>query len=202
MKDKTSYTLDYYNHQAEEFVNSTVDVDFSNIQNQFIKMLPKGSTILDLGCGSGRDSKAFKNAGYKVIAVDGSEELCKIASKHIGQEVICSTFQDLELSEEIDGIWACASLLHLEKEEIIYTINKLSKNLKQEGIFYASFKYGDFTGERNGRFFTDMTEESFSIMMNDIKDLKVIKQMTSDDVREDKTIKWLNVFLKKENVLL
>jgi SAM-dependent methyltransferase len=202
MKDKTSYTLDYYNQQAEEFVNSTVDVDFSDIQNQFIKMLPKGSTILDLGCGSGRDSKAFKNAGYKVIAVDGSEELCKIASKHIGQEVICSTFQDLELSEEIDGIWACASLLHLEKEEIIYIINKLSKNLKPGGILYASFKYGDFTGERNGRFFTDMTEESFSIMMNDIKDLKVIKQMTSDDVREDKTIKWLNVFLKKENVLL
>lgn len=202
MKDKTSYTLDYYNQQAEEFVNSTVDVDFSDIQNQFIKMLPKGSTILDLGCGSGRDSKAFKNAGYKVIAVDGSEELCKIASKHIGQEVICSTFQDLELSEEIDGIWACASLLHLEKEEIVYTINKLSKNLKPGGIFYASFKYGDFTGERNGRFFTDMTEESFSIMMNDIKDLKVIKQMTSDDVREDKTIKWLNVFLKKEIVLL
>ena len=197
MKDKTSYTLDYYNQQAEEFVNSTVDVDFSNIQNQFIEMLPKGSTILDLGCGSGRDSKAFKNAGYKVIALDGSEELCKIASKHIGQEVICSTFQDLELSEEIDGIWACASLLHLEKEEIIYTINKLSKNLKQDGILYASFKYGDFTGERNGRFFTDMTEESFSIMMNDIKDLKVIKQMTSDDVREDKTIKWLNVFMMK-----
>lgn len=90
--DKTEYTLDYYNQQAETFVKGTVDVEFSLLQNQFIEMLPEGCTILDLGCGSGRDSKAYIEAGFKVIAVDGSEALCKIASEYIGQEVICCKF--------------------------------------------------------------------------------------------------------------
>lgn len=195
--DKTEYTLNYYNEQAEKFVQGTVDVEFSHLQNQFIEMLPEGGTILDLGCGSGRDSKAYKTAGFKVIAVDGSEALCKIASEYIGQEVICCKFQDLEIKEELNGVWACATLLHLEKDDVIKTMQKLSASLVPGGIFYASFKYGDFSGNRNGRYFTDMTEDSFAEILKQVESLSIVKQMITEDARPDRSEKWLNVFLKK-----
>lgn len=197
--DKTEYTLDYYNQQAEQFVQSTVDVEFSHLQNQFIEMLPAGGTILDLGCGSGRDSKAYKQAGFKVIAVDGSEALCKIASEYIGQDVVCCKFQDLDIQEPLDGVWACATLLHLDKDDVIVTMQKLTECLVPGGIFYASFKYGEFSGERNGRFFTDMTEDTFKAVLSKVQGLTIVKQMITEDARPDKSEKWLNVFLKKMN---
>lgn len=196
--DKTEYTLEYYNQQAEQFVQGTVDVEFSNLQNLFIEMLPAGGTILDLECGSGRDSKAYKQAGFKVIAVDGSEALCKIASEYIGQEVLCCRFQDLDIQESLEGVWACATLLHLEKDDVISTMQKLTKSLVSGGIFYASFKYGKFSGERNGRFFTDMTEDTFAEILSEIEGLTIVKQMITEDARLDRSEKWLNVFLKKE----
>ena len=195
--DKTEYTLNYYNEQAEKFVQGTVDVEFSHLQNQVIEMLPAGGTILDLGCGSGRDSKAYKNAGFKVIAVDGSEALCKIAGEYIGQEVICCKFQDLEVKEKLDGVWACATLLHLEKEDVVKTMQKLTDCLVPGGIFYASFKHGDFSGDRNGRFFTDMTEDSFAELLKQVEGLEIVKQMITEDARPDRSERWLNVFLKK-----
>lgn len=196
--DKTEYTLDYYNRHAEKFVQGTVDVEFSHLQNLFMEMLPAGGTILDLGCGSGRDSKAYKDAGFKVIAVDGSEALCKIAGEYIGQDVLCCKFQDIDIQEPLNGVWACASLLHLEKEDIISTMQKLTKSLIPGGIFYASFKYGNFSGERNGRFFTDMTEEMFAEVLLQVEGLTIVKQMITEDARPDRREKWLNVFLEKK----
>lgn len=196
--DNTEYTLSYYNQQAEAFVQGTVDVEFSDLQNQFMEMLPAGGTILDLGCGSGRDSKAYKNAGFKVIAVDGSEALCKIAGEYIGQPVLCCKFQDLEIKEQLDGVWACATLLHLDRDDVVLTMQRLTKSLKQGGIFYASFKYGDFSGERNGRFFTDMTEDTFGEVLSKVGGLSIVKQMITEDARPDRNEKWLNIFLKKE----
>ncbi len=196
--DNTEFTLNYYNQQAEAFVQGTVDVEFSDLQNQFMEMLPAGGTILDLGCGSGRDSKAYKSAGFRVIAVDGSEALCKIAGEYIGQPVLCCRFQNLEIKEQLDGVWACATLLHLDKDDVVLTMQRLTKSLKQGGIFYVSFKYGNFSGERNGRFFTDMTEDTFREVLSKVDGLSIVKQMITEDARPDRNEKWLNVFLKKE----
>lgn len=106
----------------------------------------------------------------------------------------------MEIEEKLNGIWACATLLHLEKADVISIMQKLTKSLVPGGIFYASFKYGDFSGERNGRFFTDMTEESFADVLNEVDGLSIVKQMITEDARPDRTEKWLNVFLKKEEI--
>ena len=106
MKKTEKLTLDYYNEKARAFCDDTQDVEFSTFQRAFTSHLPAGGRILDFGCGSGRDSKAFLNAGYQVTALDGSEELCRIASEFIGQPVLCSTFQDYVPDEVFDGIWA------------------------------------------------------------------------------------------------
>lgn len=195
----TDKTLQYYNEQASSFVQETVDVKFSALQNEFVSRIGAGGRILDLGCGSGRDSKSFLDLGFDVVSVDGSDEMAKIASEYIGQEVICSTFQNYEPEGTFDGIWACASLLHLAKEEIVSVMKKLTAALNEGGSLYVSFKYGDFSGERNGRFFTDLNEESFGELIANIPELKNQKQYITDDVRPGRAAeKWLNVFLLKK----
>lgn len=198
MNNNTELTLDYYNKQAENFSAGTQKINFSVIQDEFCSFIPKNGHILDLGCGAGRDSKAFLNAGYKVTAIDGSDELCKVASEFIGQNVICSTFQEYIPTDTFDGVWACATLLHLSYDDIVDVMNKLSDKLNHGGCFYASFKYGDFSGVRNGRFFQNMTEEEFSKLLEKMPNYKIISSKVTSDVRPGREEeKWLNIFLKR-----
>lgn len=192
-------TLIYYENHAKEFAEMTVNLNFSKIQNEFLKRLKKGDLILDFGCGSGRDSRYFLEQGFQVEAVDGSMELCKLASKHTGIEVKHRYFQELKEEKKYDGIWACSSILHLSKEELKTVAEKMKKALKKQGIIYTSFKYGIFEGERNSRYFTDMTEESFEEFMKGIKGLKLEKQWITSDIRPERDAeRWLNVILRKE----
>lgn len=194
----TNKTLQYYNHHAKEFVLDTAAVEFEEKQNMMLKYLKPGAHILDLGCGSGRDSKAFIQKGYKVTAMDGSSELCKIASNYIGQKVICQEFKDLHESNEFDAVWACASILHIPSVDLLNIIGKIANALKIGGYFYASFKYGDFEGERNGRYFTDLTEKRLRKLIEPFQELDIIETVITNDVRigrEDE--KWLNIIIKK-----
>lgn len=194
-----SRTVTYYNTYSKKFAKETINIDFSIIQNKFLNKLCVSATILDFGCGSGRDTKYFLSQGYQVEAIDGSEELCKLASEYTGILVKRMLFQELDAEEQYDGIWACSSILHLPLEELKPVLEKMAKALKPEGIIYTSFKYGDFAGERNGRYFTDMTETSFAALMQDITALKTEEQWITSDVRPERgEEKWLNVFLRKK----
>lgn len=192
-------TLGYYNNHANEFYKSTVNVEFTTMQERFLTKLEKGSYILDFGCGSGRDTKYFLEQGYKVDAIDGSEELCKLAGEYTGMKVKHMYFQELSELEVYDGIWACSSILHLPVEELSEVMKKMVTALKKQGIIYTSFKYGIFSGERNGRYFTDMTEETFAELLKGIENLEIEEQWTTSDVRPGRgEEKWLNLILRKK----
>ena len=170
----------------------------------YIKILnniPKGGTILDLGCGSGRDSKAFIDKGYKITAVDGSKELAQSASNLIGQEVLVSKFEDLSLIDKFHGIWACASLLHVNKKDILDVIKNVSSNLNDNGIFYMSFKYGeDEYIDEKGRYFNCYTEETFNELINKVEGLKIMKVYKTIDIVPGRgDITWLNAICVKES---
>ena len=145
--------------------------------------LKKGSYILDFGCGSGRDTKYFLNQGYQVTATDGSVELCKLASEYTGIAVKHMMFQELDEEEVYDGIWACSSILHLPFTELKEVFHRIRTALKKDGILYTSFKYGDYEGERNGRYFTDMTEDKLSDFLKGIVGLELEEQWVTSDVR-------------------
>lgn len=191
-------TLNYYNQCAEAYNETTLNIEFDSKREMLLKYLQPNAHILDLGCGSGRDSKGFLQKGYKVTAVDGSKELCKIASKNIGQDVICQLFNELDAVNEFDGVWACASLLHLPTNELKQTLKRVEKALKKDGYFYASFKYGDFEGERDGRYFNDFTEVSFSTLLKEFPNLELQEvEVTTDVIPGRKNVSWLNVIMKK-----
>lgn len=194
-----SPTLTYYNQNAQTFAATTVAVDFAATQARFMAFLPYGGSILDFGCGSGRDTKYFLGQGFQVTAIDGSVELCKLASQYTGIPVKHMLFQELDEVEQYDGIWACSSILHLPPEELPPVLKKMAVALKPYGIIYTSFKYGDFAGERNGRYFTDMTETGFAELMHGIATLEIEEQWITSDVRPGRgEEKWLNVILRKK----
>lgn len=191
-------TLEYYNKNAKEFVKDTAYIDFSKHQKRFLDKLCVGDLILDFGCGSGRDTKYFLSKGLNVEAIDGSKEMCKLASEYTGIKVKQMRFQDLAEVNRYNGIWACASILHLCEEELLSVINKMIIALKDNGIIYISFKNSEFEGIRNGRYFNDFTVEKFNKFMKDISNVYIEDTWITGDLRHGKeNEKWLNLMLRK-----
>ena len=191
-------TIKYYNEHTDEYVNSTVNVDFNETQNTFLNLIPKGGRILDFGCGSGRDTKCFLEQGFLVDACDGSEELCKYASDYTGIKVKNMLFSDLDEVSIYDGIWACASILHLAKDELKDVFVKMIRALKNGGVIYASFKYGDFEGVKNGRYFTYLDDASLQDLIVSFDNLEVERSWVTTDVRPHREEeKWLNILMRK-----
>ena len=176
-------TLQYYNQHAKAYVDSTRDVEFSQTQERFLQYLEPGARILDFGCGSGRDTKYFRNRGFQVEAVDGSAEFVRIASEYTGINVRRMLFQDLDEVECYDGIWACSSILHLPCAELEVVLGKMARALRRRGIVYTSFKYGTEEGERSGRYFTKMTEEKMAGLLERISVYDVEEMWVTFDVR-------------------
>ena len=190
--------IDYYNNNALNFIEGTVNVDTGPLRERFLKYIPDGGNVLDLGCGSGRDSKCFKEAGYQVSAIDASQELCIKASEYSGIDVRCMRFEELDDDGKYDGVFACASLLHVPEKDLPDVLAKINRALKPQGILYASFKYGDFAGERDGRFFHDMNEESVTELFSHIDGFDIDCMWQSHDVRRDKDAYWINVIAIRE----
>lgn len=188
-------TLDYYNKNAEEYASQTVTADVSDLYTDFEACLNPGASILDLGCGSGRDSKHFMTKGYNVTPVDGAAEMCKLASDYIGIPVLCKQFSELNYRNEFDGIWACASLLHVPKSKMERTMAKVSRALKPDGVLYASFKYGEGEREVLGRHFSYYSETDLDELF---PELGLIEYWISEDTRPDRSgEKWLNALWRK-----
>lgn len=198
-KSKKNQTIQYYDQNATDFVENTRNVDFHVIQDEFLGKLSKGAAILDLGCGSGRDTKYFLEHGYQVNAIDGSAELCALASEYTGIPVRCLLFQEWNEREVYDGIWACSSLLHLSYGELDDVLYRIENALRPQGILYMSFKHGVFEGERNGRYFLDFTEEKMDQLLKNHTGLRLLRSFHTEDVRPDRKEEWLNLFLQKIN---
>lgn len=196
-----SKTIKYYNENAGEFVFNTVGANMEYHQKHFCERLPKGALILDFGCGSGRDTKHFMSQGYQVDAMDGSEELCRMASDFTGIEVKHGYFHELDEEDKYDGIWACSSILHLPIDELKEVFSKMAKALRDQGVVYASFKYGEFEGERNGRYFTDLNEERLHRLIEDTGVFIVEETWITSDVKLGRDEeKWMNMILKKKEL--
>lgn len=185
-------TISYYEEHAAEFCKSTLDVDMSFCRNKFLNYLAPQSYILDAGCGSGRDSKAFADLGHYITAMDASPKICEEAEKVLGQKVLCQSFEVLDMEKVFDGIWACASLLHVPKEKMPEVLHRLKRALKENGILYASFKYGDGEVIRQGRYFCNYDERTLKKLMQDAG-FEVLELFVTEDVREDRSgEKWVN----------
>lgn len=191
-------SIDYYNKYAAKVFEETVNQNMWGIMKKFLDLLKEGDTILDLGCGSGRDSLTFYEQGYDVTLLDASEEMCKLAEIHTGLEVLQMTIEQMDFDNVFDGIWACASLLHIPKKELSHILTKIARALNDKGVLYMSFKPGSFEGFRGERYFSDFTPESMTELLRDHGRFDIVKLWETEDVRSGHSDeKWLNILVRK-----
>ncbi len=194
MADPIADTLAWYDRQAAHFAARTADLDLAPLYDRFIRHIRSGGRILDAGCGVGRDALAFAERGYAVVAFDASAEMVRIARERTaGQaEILQMRFEDATWREEFDGVWACASLLHVPAAELPVVTRRLAAALRPGGALYMSFKHG--TGERvaGGRRFTDHNEQTLRAALGGTG-LALAEIWTTADVRAGRSgERWLN----------
>ena len=190
-------TSNYYNQHAQAFFENTYQVEMESLYGPFLRYLPEQASILDLGCGSGRDILAFKKKGYQVEAIDYSAELVKKARELTNIEVRQQSFYDLAENNKYDGIWACASLLHCERDRLTEVLGLIFKALKPNGVCYMSFKYGNTDREKEGRSFTDLNEQQVHDLLKQIDQALLLQQWITVDKRPDRTEEWMNILIRK-----
>jgi 2-polyprenyl-3-methyl-5-hydroxy-6-metoxy-1,4-benzoquinol methylase len=159
-------TVDYYNRNAEAFRDRTADCSVGHLHDAFLARLPAGAHILDAGCGPGRDAAVFLRRGFRVTSIDASSSMVEFASRAMGQPAILMPFEQIEFEDMFEGVWACASLLHVPLAQIDGVIARLVRALKPGGMFYMSTKAGD--GERimgDGRLFCDYTQPALRALL-------------------------------------
>jgi SAM-dependent methyltransferase len=192
-------STEFYERNANAFYGDTVTTDMAPIYERFLPLVMPGGRILDAGCGSGRDTLAFLRRGYQVDAFDGSSEMARRASALTGIEVRQLMFESLlntPLPGKYNGIWCCASLLHVERDLLPAVMGALRRALAPDGILYVSFKHGDTDRVKDGRKFTDLTERGLEQILTAIGGCELVDRWVTDDQRPGRSDRWLNAIIR------
>lgn len=189
-------TLEWYEENASGYCKKTVNADLHYAYQRFTEDTFPKAEILDFGCGSGRDIKYFLSQGMKVSACDGSPAMVKEAAEYTGIPVTCMKFQELSAEDQYDGIWACASLLHLPYAELDDVFGKMMKAIHKEGIIYMNFRYGTFEGYRDNRWYTDLDINKAAELILPHRDALLLECWKSHDTL-NRDLLWLNLIVRK-----
>ena len=190
-------TLSWYRENAIQYAEETRNSLVLDALWEFLSRMKEGGTILDYGSGSGRDSAYFINKGFSVDSLDGSAEMKAQAERLFGIKVKLASFLSLEEKDKYDGIWAQASILHLEEHDLRVALTLIERALKRDGVFYSSFRKGEEDGYEKGRWYTNMTERRFLSFLP--ASLYVEKIWESQDVRPGVNKTWLSIICRKKS---
>ena len=199
---RASDSIAWYEANARAFFDRSVDAAILDQQRAFAALLPSGGRVLDAGCGSGRDAKAFREWGFAVTATEAAPSLAALARAHAGVAVEVRTFAQFDWQEAFDGVWACASLLHVARGELPPTLRRLRDALVPGGVLFASFKYGQGEREANGRRFTNLDEPAAERLVAAAGGLALLSLQLSGDVRPDRSQeRWLSMVCRRTDGL-
>lgn len=194
-------TMEFYDTHAGEYFDRTVSADLSALYTRFLRRVKPGGVILDAGSGSGRDLKALRNRGFQALGIDASRELARLASQYSGAECLTVRFEDIEFRNKFDGIWACASLLHISKHTILRVLHRLYRSLHSHGALFASVRLGQ--GEAttdDGRFFAYYTSQEFCSFLEKAGFLIEDLWVSRDTLPGRESVEWINVIAVKTAV--
>jgi SAM-dependent methyltransferase len=194
--DPVEDTLAYYDGHADAFIARTASVSMDHLYAPFLALVDDGGHILDAGCGSGRDAAAFASRGYRVTAFDGSAGMARRASARTGLPIETMPFDAVNWNDTFDGVWACASLLHLPSASLPPALVRLVQALRPGGVLFVSMKEGAFEGRREDRWFTDVTPDDLRALLTS-SGLEIERIWTADEVRGDTTVRWVNALARR-----
>lgn len=188
---------EYYEINAKQYAKETFSADMSEQYKRFLPLLRERARILAVGSGSGRDACYFQKKGYQVTALEPSKNLCREIQKAFSGKIVCSDIQSYQPDQRFDGIWACASFLHLRLEEVLCFFENIDLYLNDNGVVYLSGKNGIYTGEsEDGRYFLEFTEELVENILVVNERMKLKELWYTEDVRGRQGFRWMNIVVK------
>lgn len=191
-------TRNYYEKTSNKYFKETVNNSMVSTLEKFIQFIPDDGKILDLGCGSGRDSKYLMNRGFQVVALDYSANIAELASKYLGKDVIKKEIENIDYQNEFDGIWACASLLHLSPRQLEMALQKIMDALRSGGILYTSFKEGGgITIDEKGRYFNNQTVNSLTSLLKSFPKNEIVEIWLDRSVLRSRKQTWVSALIRK-----
>lgn len=191
-------TIDYYNNNAEQYYQTTITADLDSARKKFASYLPAGASVIDIGCGSGRDVLAFNDMGFNAVGLDASDELVELARERLGINVVVASMSSWRSYKSYDGIWCCASLMHLDDAECKQFFANLDCNLKSRGVLYISVKSGISTGiDEVGRYMRNFTEEEIREMVDIVPGLLIKELWYTEDSLQRNDFRWMNVIAER-----
>lgn len=194
-------SVEFYEANAQSFFDRTVQADMAAPREAFAALLPAGGRVLDAGCGSGRDALALSRLGFQVTATEASPALAELARAHSGLPIQVMTFEQMAWREAFDGIWACASLLHVPRADLPAAVGRLREALVRGGVLWMSFKYGTLQREAGGRTFTDLDETGAAALLQAVGGLDLEALEVTGDVRGDHGgERWLTIVCRRAQV--
>jgi 2-polyprenyl-3-methyl-5-hydroxy-6-metoxy-1,4-benzoquinol methylase len=191
-------TIDYYNKNIQSYIERTFQVEMEDAQDRFLKHLPPKARILDAGCGPGRDALAFTKKGYSVLGFDAALEMVKYVKEQLHIPAMQGFFQEMEFSEEFEGIWASASLIHVSPSALSDVLHRFWKALTPNGILAFSFKEGVGIKKEGDRIFTYMNKENLFPYVEDFIILDQWNATPKEGVNLTPCT-WLNTVVRKKN---
>lgn len=190
-------SIDYYDRYAVPYYEETVNLSMEEQLQSFMELLPENGEVLDLGCGSGRDTLFLEEEGFSVTAMDGSKRMCELAEIHTGRDVLHLRVEDMEFDDVFHGIWACSVLGHFAPNKIHEVMGKILDALKDDGILYFSVRKGERKGMYSGRYYCDYDRDSLDDLLDSFDNVEIIDIWKTSDARGDEQSKWYNVLLRK-----
>jgi 2-polyprenyl-3-methyl-5-hydroxy-6-metoxy-1,4-benzoquinol methylase len=188
-------TIQFYNENASDYFHRTVTIDMSISYDKFFSLLPNKGKVLDAACGSGRDAKKILSRGYELEAFDASPQLVKLASEYLHHPVKCLFFEDMTYQSEFEGIWCSAALLHISSSRLGTILKKFIDALKPGGIFFFSFKHGDFEGIEKDRFFHYINQNSLETLVKQFDEINIVEIWI--ETAKETNQEWIQCICKK-----
>lgn len=190
--------LAYYEANATKYAESTLQIDLTSLYEPFLALLPSGARILDVGCGGGRDLKAFRERGFNPFGIDSSIALVEIARDYSGVDVAVAKVETIDFVEKFDAVWACASLLHLPRTELPEALRRIKHSLVSGGVLFLSVQSG--SGEEileDGRFYAHYTDAEIRMSVSAIGFDVLETWKTPDSYASRAWISWVNLLARK-----
>jgi 2-polyprenyl-3-methyl-5-hydroxy-6-metoxy-1,4-benzoquinol methylase len=186
----------YYNRNYKTYICETESIDMSVFYGIFLKYVKPKGNILDLGAGSGRDSRFFLNKGFYVHAIDSSLAMVKHMKSFMGENVLHEAIETFEPIIKYDGIWASASLVHVKKIDIEGVILKYISYLNHKGIFYMSFKKAPSDYAKDGRYFNCYDTNALRKMLNQFQEIEILELFQSEQEKDNFIQIWVNAIIQ------
>lgn len=195
-------TIDFYDRNAERYAWQTAQADLSELYLRFLPFVRPGGRILDVGCGGGRDLREFKSRGYRCVGIEPAPRLAQFAREYSECEVSVGNAEDMEFFQEFDGVWACASLLHLDLVKFKVAVENIAAALTVDGALFLSMQEGvGHTVDADGRFYARYTAAELKTIIESCGFTVIEQWSTQDTLPGRESMAWLNLLAKKTQTL-